>query len=112
MIRLYHKVTGTTRTAPWISLRTTYGRIYFANLLTYETRWFPPKLWMESWVSRTSRFHRASSLGRWCLPSSIARLSVDGGCPYLDSTGFPQYDSDSFDSPRSYPMYPPGLGLS
>jgi hypothetical protein len=33
-------------------LRTRDGRAYFANLLTRETRWLPPHLWMRGWVSR------------------------------------------------------------
>ena len=52
-VLLRHKLTDAIRDAPWISLRTDeQGRIFFANLVTRETRWFPPHRWMEGWISR------------------------------------------------------------
>ena len=53
-VLLLHQQTGAVRYAPWICLRTRDGRVYFANLVTRETRWLPPHLWMRGWVSRVS----------------------------------------------------------
>mmetsp|Transcript_2560 Transcript_2560/g.8144 ORF Transcript_2560/g.8144 Transcript_2560/m.8144 type:complete len:347 (-) Transcript_2560:968-2008(-) len=41
-VRLYNVDTGSVRDAPWISLRTPEGCVFFANLVSHETRWFPP----------------------------------------------------------------------
>ena len=41
----------------------------------------------------------------WAPPPTapIARLRVDGGSPYLDATGAPQYPPDTHDSSRTHP---------
>ena len=44
-----------------------------------------------------------STIGRLRLPLAIARLRVEGGAPYLDACGIPQYDPDQCDSRRTYP---------
>jgi hypothetical protein len=106
-VRLYHRETGAVRDAPWISLRTPGGCVYFANLVTRLTRWFPPRHWMEGWVSRPHsnwsghsqaatgsplcRSECCPSYSRGMLPISIARQRVDGGAPYLDGRGQPQW---------------------
>ena len=103
VITLYNKATGASRFAPWLTLRH-HGRVYFANILSRETRWAPPLQWMCDWLSRQSPFDRRSPHARMLLPPSLARMNVDGGAPYLDSIGTPHYDSDSNDSSSSYPM--------
>ena len=112
------------RDAPWIALRTRDGCIYFANLLTRETRWLPPHLWMHGWVSRTKISDSRSSGstmsqildngrdlpcdGRKPLPPLIAFKRVEGGAPYMyESThGAPQYppDESGWDSQLTYPL--------
>ena len=46
VINLYNVLTGAVRAAPWVALRTSGLTVYFANLITRETRWFPPHRWM------------------------------------------------------------------
>ena len=87
-------------THQWIALRTRDGLAYFANLLTRETRWLPPHLWMHGWVSRLD-VESASALaaaddrlmsralgtagrelpcdGRKPLPPLLGRQRVEGG---------------------------------
>ena len=109
-IKLYNKLTGCTRNGPWISLRTDYGRIYFANLHTRHTSWFPPHTWMRNWLTRQSPFEPNTPLGRMIYPREISRLHVDGGSPYLDSIGTPAYPRDTYDTNQTYPTNsPPGL---
>jgi len=117
-VLLRHKLTGAVRDAPWVSLRTDEGRIFFANLVTRETRWFPPHRWMEGWISREQHilpglptssvlytsFDERGMYGRNLLPQELSRFRVDGGAPYLHSYGCPQYPSDKSDSPLTYPM--------
>ena len=99
---LVHQQTGAIRNAPWIALRTRDGRAYFANLLTRETRWLPPHLWMHGWVSRLEVYSASpagadigsmsqalSSGGRdlpcdWRkpLPTLVGRQRVEGGAPH------------------------------
>jgi hypothetical protein len=50
-VKLYNTRTGAVRDAPWIVLYTSSGQRLFINLLTRESRWFPPHRWMEGWVS-------------------------------------------------------------
>ena len=97
--------TGALRAAPWVSLRTEYGGIFFANLWTRETRWFPPHLWMEGWIERCcynervrgpeqlmcSSLDERSPLLRSMLDLHAGRMRVDGGAPYLHERGLPQY---------------------
>jgi hypothetical protein len=131
-IDLRHELTGAVRAAPWISLRTAHGRIFFANLVSRETRWFPPHLWMESWLSRAqhtvdsqddtgaevrvlvssdSHQHdrslpppRSLAYTRWLLPPAEARRRVEGGAPYFHSGGPPRYGADEWDTEETYPM--------
>jgi hypothetical protein len=123
-VLLVHQQTGAVRDAPWIALRTRDGCIYFANLLTRETRWLPPHLWMHGWVSRTKISDSRSSGstmsqildngrdlpcdGRKPLPPLIAFKRVEGGAPYMyESThGAPQYppDESGWDSQLTYPL--------
>ena len=51
VVQFINEKTGHVRHGPWISLRA-QGKIYFANLISRETRWLPPPLWMEGWISR------------------------------------------------------------
>lgn len=103
VITLYHKMTGCTRAAPWFTLRE-QGRIYFANIVTRETRWAPPLRWLDYWISRTSPFDRRSPYARSLIPQSLARLHVEGGAPYLDSSSSPHHDSHSSHTANLYPM--------
>ena len=103
-ITLYNKITGATRVAPWLVLRDR-GTIYFANIISRETRWTPPLRWHDGWLSRVSDFNLRSSYARLLLPSSLARVHVEGGAPYLDSSGVPRYTCDASDSLHSYPLY-------
>ena len=115
--------TGGVRQAPWISLRTDMGGIYYANLFTSETRWFPPHLWMEAWVSRPIACHPTSCRERSSIhcgnrfwpdsplirnlqlnPESGARLRIEGGAPsHLHERGRPQYPPDKHDTSDTYP---------
>jgi len=116
VVLLRHRLTGAVREAPWISLRTAMGGIYFANLVTRDSRWFPPHRWMDGWVTRGHRAVRGSDTLDQCdpfvgsfysrslLPPEISRLRVEGGAPYLHSYGVPQYESDRFDSVHSHPL--------
>ena len=122
VILMRHRLTGAVREAPWISLRTPSGQIYFGNLTTRDTRWFPPHRWMDGWVTRNQdcpdgnftappradAFDSAnlgnSTYSRYLLPTDICRLRVEGGAPYLHSYGVPQYGADKFDSAQTYPM--------
>ena len=124
---LVHQQTGAVRSAPWIVLRTRDGRAYFANLLTRETRWLPPHLWMQGWVSRLeidsaspagadigSMSQALSSGGRDLpcdcrrpLPTLVGRQRVEGGAPYMYelALGVPQYPPDErWDSQLTYPL--------
>ena len=115
VIKLWHRRTGSVRLAPWISLRTGAGTVYFANVSTQETRWFPPRGWMSGWTARTQmdkNFYgtsyeipaiQSSDRDRW--PMHIARLMTEGGAPYLyDGHGVPEYPCDEFDTAHTYPM--------
>ena len=84
-VTLYHRVTGCTRSAPWFTLRHS-GRVYFANIITGETRWAPPIGWRDGWVSLTSPFDRRSPYARSLIPPSLARMHVEGGACYLESS--------------------------
>ena len=122
-VLLVHQQTGAVRDAPWIALRTRDGCIYFANLLTRETRWLPPHLWMHGWVSRTKISDSPSTGstmsqildngrdlpcdGRKPLPPSVAFQRVEGGAPYMyePTHGTPQYTPDErWDSQLTYPL--------
>jgi len=115
---LVSKVTGAVREAPWISLLSTTGVVYFVNLISHETRWLPPHRWMEAWVARPE--HEADEVaGTWPglpigprrpderdpLPQCFARRRVDGGAPYMHESGAPQYPPDERDTAVTYPMY-------
>ena len=51
-VLLLNTRTGAIRNAPWVSLRTPGGCVYFANLITGQTRWLPPAGWMQEWRAR------------------------------------------------------------
>ena len=61
------------------------GQVYFANIITGETRWAPPIGWRDGWVSLTSPFDRRSPYARSLIPLSLARMHVEGGASYLGS---------------------------
>ena len=117
---LYNAETGAIREGPWICLRTAaYGMVYFANLITQDVRWFPPRGWMEAWISRPNRTpagdmrdvvfdgHR---LSQYLLPMALARQRVECGAPpSLYERGLPQYAPDEEDTPNTHPaclIYP------
>jgi hypothetical protein len=118
IVLIVHQVTGAARQAPWVSLRNQFGRIYFANLITRQTRWFPPHLWMEGWVRRTcmgdTSGHAAACDDSWLsfiatqrkgmLPPDAARLRVEGGAPYLHEQGAPPYPPDELDTRLTHPL--------
>ena len=110
-VYLYHSETGCVRAAPWISLRTEAGCIFFCNVLTQETWWLPPRLWMPGWVSRPrlcpksgleigSPFQHCRRLADQLLPRAIARKRVEGGAPYMheQSDDKPQYPPNECDT--------------
>ena len=84
-VTLYHRVTGCTRSAPWFTLRHS-GRVYFANIITGETRWAPPMGWRDGWVSHASPFDHRSPYARSLIPPSLATMHVEGGACYLESS--------------------------
>ena len=82
------------RAAPWVSLRTGGGCVFFANLVSQETRWLPPRQWMTGWISRPrlcpkfgveidSPFQSCRRLADLLVPRAIARKRVEGGAPYM-----------------------------
>ena len=121
-VSLLNRQTGSVRVAPWVSLRThDTGRVYFANIVTRETRWFPPTRWMDGWLSRpqvhvipgadgssatqlrTSTCPFDKHLTRDRLPFDIARKMVEGGAPYLHERGMPPYAADDQDTALTHP---------
>lgn len=113
-VRLYHIETGSTRDAPWVSMRDMHGGIYFANLTTRETRWLPPRTWMRGWRSRMVRPADSTPYGspfddtrlaRELLPIELARVRVEGGAPYMYEArqGAPRYARDVWDTEHTYP---------
>ena len=128
-VLLHSRITGAVREAPWISLRTSTGVVYFANLESHETRWLPPHRWMEGWVARPpwasletvgqqDPWHQRLSewpilygTGRRTddrdpLPQEFARRRVDGGAPCMldPGSGVPQYPPDEHDTALTYPL--------
>ena len=69
--------------APYFRMRHD-GRVYFANIVTNETRWAPPMGWRDGWVSLTSPFDRRSPYARSLIPPSLAKMHVEGGACYLE----------------------------
>jgi hypothetical protein len=120
-VKLYNTRTGAIRDAPWIVLFTGSGQRLFINLVTSESRWFPPHRWMEGWVSRpsvradrhivTSPLSESALYSRYMLPLEIGRRRVDGGAPCMGASGRPQYPPDRLDDACTYPSLPPGLGF-
>ena len=57
--------------------------IYFANLITRETRWFPPHHWMEGWISRPTSsgddaiFDPHSAMGKRMLPRALEHARLE-----------------------------------
>jgi len=112
-IQLQHRETGAVRDAPWVSLRTDGGRVYFANLLTWHTRWLPPDGWMNGWVRRVDVESLAACSSsrneQWEISTEQYCIRVDGGTPYLyePEQGLPQYKADKHDSPCTFPRAAP-----
>jgi len=115
-VTLFHVTTGTLRDAPWIALRTPDGVAFFGNLVSRETRWLPPHLWQNGFISRHSLcsvenpYDELASRGlvdhRTSLPKQLARMRVEGGAPYCldESSGTPRYPPDAFDTPFTYAL--------
>ena len=123
-LMLTHKLTGAVRVAPWVALRTPGMCVFFANLISRETRWLPPHQWMQGWVSRrtwtaTDDLYAApdsppvlspGNLDRPFDPSRLpllgihGRMRVEGGAPYLHEHGRPPYPPDMHDTPDTYPL--------
>ena len=114
---LMNLTTGAVRDGPWISLRTSTGCVYFANLVSRETRWLPPHLWMEGWRCRRPSTgvymgpHPHGHVDEWRslhegLPhlGTTGRESVEGGAPYMHEHGLPSYPPDEDDTPLTYPL--------
>ena len=119
------RATGLLRGAPWISLCDVKGCVFFANVLTRQTRWFPPNRWWADMISRPEhRGHlpvdrharpepgdsvadtllsRRHPLMRDFLGIATARTMVEGGSPYLGEFGKPQYARDLLDTGETYP---------
>ena len=106
--------TGAIREGPWLNLRTAaYGMVYFVNLITHEVRWFPPRLWMEGWISRPNYapsgdlrdvIFEGHRLNQYLLPIALARQRVECGAPpFLYERGLPQYPPDENDTPHTHP---------
>ena len=115
-VTFYHVATGTLREAPWIALRTPCGVVYFGNLVSRETRWLPPRMWQEGFISRHSLnssedpYDQLANRGlidhRTPLPMQLARMRIEGGAPYCldEDSGTPTYPPDAFDTPCTYPL--------
>ena len=88
VIHLYNRLTGSTRLAPWFTY-TFHGRPCFINFVTHEMRWFPPLGWLDGWITFISPFDKRSFYARHLLPHALARMHVEGGASYPDSTGTP-----------------------
>ena len=125
-VLLYHQDCSAVREGPWIALRTLHGVVYFANLVTHQTRWIPPMRWMADWVSRGYTVHTGATghhmirtddfadhpSARYALPPAVSRRRVEGGAPYLhehDLHGTPQYSTDMLDTPLTHPEAQPDL---
>ena len=116
-ILLLNLDTGALREAPWVSLRTDDGLLFFANLFTRETRWFPPHLWMDGWIARCVYVPQRRGPGHFACPALDARspllrdmldidagrLCVEGGAPYMHEHGLPQYQPDESDTLDTHP---------
>ena len=111
---LYHTKTESVRAAPWILLRHERGCVYFANLVTRETRWLPPRTWMPDWISRPRCCPREGieidnpiQTNRCfidlLLPRGIARKRVEGGARYMHEHGEPHYAPHKDNSEQTYP---------
>ena len=118
-VLLVHMGTAAVREAPWISLRTPDGVVFFANLVSRETRWIPPRRWMQGWKRRREAMYpellnadvhpyshldasRAADPRISPIPSYTRRM-VEGGAPYMHEDGIPQYPPDVTDSEDTYP---------
>ena len=104
-VLLHCTLTGATRAAPWLALRDLDGNVYYANLITHQTRWFPPAGWMSGWISREEepRFDPRSPRMRDRLPRAEADRMVEGGAPYLcPDREHPQYLRVATDTHLTY----------
>ena len=104
--------------------------MFFANLVSRETRWLPPRLWLAGWVSRAPLLADGYELdvssdacrglgmsfpavaGRQraneqsVLPVLRGRECVEGGAPFyydFHFHGSPQYMNDGFDTEYTHP---------
>ena len=120
-VHFAHTATGAVREAPWLVLRTPGGVAYFCNLISRESRWLPPPLWMQGFISRRP-YARLQGADRYDilrgadrtffttidqrapLVGMLGRERVEGGAPYLLEGGKPQYSPDAFDTPHTYPL--------
>ena len=118
-VLLMNMATGAIREAPWIALRSHAGAVYFANLVSRETRWLPPVNWMEGWICRrpcdvesfAMPLHPCAMLRhdqaydpRMPQVGMLGRQRVEGGAPYMHTSGRPQYLPDEYDTPLTYPL--------
>ena len=118
-VLLMNMATGAMREAPWIALRTHAGAVYFANVVSRETRWLPPVNWMEEWICRrpcdADSFHASQHPcgmlrhdqaydPRMPQVGMLGRQRVEGGAPYMHTSGRPQYLPDEYDTPLTYPL--------
>ena len=105
------------REGPWVSLRTPLGVVFFTNLWTGATRWFPPRRWMEAWQSRpredpdtgcaTDVLFDGHRLAQQLLPRPLARQLTEGGAPpLLHERGSPRFAPDAEDTPDTHPLAP------
>ena len=102
------------RAAPWIALRAGNG-LYYANLLTGDTRWFPPHRWMQCWESRACDSgagdgslvtpFAGTRVAQWLWPLELSRLRTEGGSvPSLYERGLPPWAVDDSDTADSHPL--------
>ena len=121
-VTMHCTLTGATRYGPWVSLRDDCGCVFYANLCTRLTRWFPPPRWMCDWLSRApdpataelpvtcfsshdvEKYDPRSPFARGRLPQAEARLRAEGAAPFLCSgRDRPHYPREETDTPQSYP---------
>ena len=111
-VTLYHEETGAVREGPWISLRW-HNSLYYVNIITRETRWFPPHRWMEGWISRACDDGAGSldtpfagtRVSQWLWPLPLSRVRTEGGgVPTLYERGLPPWPIDAMDDACSHPL--------
>ena len=118
-VRLYHAETGAVREPPWVCLRSLpVGTSFYANLITGDTRWFPPHRWMQGWISRpqvnaegryvSPPLFEGHRLNQQLLPLPLARQRAECGAPPMfyerHRHGVPQFGPDDDDTPNTHPL--------